>query len=70
MKNINREEREEILKNPYMSADDIYKVLPVGKNKACQIFNEAYEDLRQKGVMLFDSRPRTIPTKEFKKRYL
>lgn len=70
MKEINREQRDEILKNPYMTASDIYKVLPVGKNLAAQMFNELYEELMKKGVKLFQSRPRTVPTKEFKRKYL
>lgn len=53
-----------------MTASDIYKVLPVGKNLAVRMFNELYEELMQKGVKLFQTRPRTVPTKEFKKKYL
>jgi len=70
MKQVKRETRDEILKNPYMTASDVYKVLPIGKNKAAQMFNELYEELKEKGVKLFESRPRTVPTKEFKKKYL
>lgn len=70
MREINRDIRDEILKNPYMTASDIYKVLPVGKNLAVRMFNELYEELMQKGVKLFQTRPRTVPTKEFKKKYL
>lgn len=70
MKNIDRVRRNEILKSPYMTADDIYRVLPVGKNKAAEMFNELYDELVLKGVKLYQSRPRTVPTKEFKKKYL
>ena len=70
MRELDREVREEILKNPYMTASDVYKVLPVGKNLAVRMFNELYDELAQKGVRLFQTRPRTVPTKEFKKKYL
>lgn len=70
MRDIDTERRNRILKGPYMSADDIYRVLPVGKNRASEMFNELYLELKEKGVRLFESRPRTIPTREFKKKYL
>ena len=70
MKQIIKEERDEILKNPYITAEGVYKVLPVGKNQAYRLFKELYDDLEKKGVMLFNTLPRAIPTKYFKERYL
>ena len=70
MRQIEKENRDQILKGPYMTADDIYQVLPVGKNQANRMFNVLYEELKERGVRLFESRPRTVPTKEFKKKYL
>ena len=65
MKNIDRNKRNDILKNPYMTADDIYHVLPIGKNQAQKMFNEIYNQLIDEGVTLFKSRPKTIPTKVY-----
>jgi len=70
MKNIDRNKRNNILKNPYMTADDIYHVLPIGKNQAQKMFNEIYNQLIDEGITLFKSRPKTIPTKVFKERIL
>ena len=67
---IDKNTRDEILRSPYITANGIYQVLPVGKNKAFKIFSELYDELQERGVMLFESRPRTIPTIEFKKKYL
>lgn len=53
-----------------MTANDVYRVLPVGKNQAAKMFNDLYVELEEKGVRLFQSRPRTVPTREFKKKYL
>ena len=70
MKEVLKDIRDSILRNPYMTANDVYKVLPVGKNQATKMFNDLYAELEEKGVKLFQSRPRTIPTREFKRRYL
>ncbi|MBQ2658597.1 MAG: hypothetical protein IJF87_08530 [Erysipelotrichaceae bacterium] len=70
MREIQKEERDTILKSPYMTANDVYRVLPVGKNQAAKMFNDLYVELEEKGVRLFQSRPRTVPTREFKKKYL
>lgn len=70
MKELIKEERDEILKRPYISAADVYKVLPVGRNQAYQMFKELYDELESKGVMLFKTLPRVVPTKYFKEKYL
>ena len=70
MRQIIKEEREQILKNSYITAEQVYKVLPVGKNLAYKLFKELYDDLDKKGVMLFKTTPRAIPMKYFKERYL
>ena len=70
MKNLNRLERDEILKQPYITSNDVYKVLPVGKNQSSRMFNDLYLELQDKGIPLFQTRPRAIPTKYFKDKYL
>lgn len=70
MKNPDREERKKILSKPYMSREDFYKVLPVGRNQSDQMFSNLFRELQDKGVQLFDTRPAVIPTKYFKERYV
>lgn len=70
MRTVDKETRKKILGNPYMTANDFYLVLPVGKNQAFKMFNDVYSQLESEGVKLFPGRPRTIPTSEFKKRCL
>ena len=67
---VKKEIRDEVLKSPYITANGVYPVLPVGKNQAFKMFSELYEELQERGVKLFESRPRSIPTSEFKKKYL
>ncbi|MBQ6217370.1 MAG: hypothetical protein IJK53_08325 [Erysipelotrichaceae bacterium] len=70
MRQIDKTERDRILKNPYITANEVYQVLPVGKTLAYKLFKELYDELDSKGVMLFKTMPRAIPMKYFKERYL
>ena len=70
MKNPEKDLRDKILKQPYITSDDVYKVLPVGKNQSSKIFNDLYDELARKGIPLFATRPRAIPTRYFKEKYL
>lgn len=69
MKNITRKARNEILAKPYMTAQDIYKVLPIGMNQCKKIFKTLEEELKEDGIPLFNTRPRVIPTEYFMQKY-
>lgn len=69
MKKINRQIRDEILKQPYVTANDVYSVLPIGKNQARTIFNQIESELKEKGIPLFNTLPRVIPTKYLIQKY-
>lgn len=61
---------EQIISKNYLTVNDIYQILPVGKNRAQQIFNDMYKELVDEHYPLSNmSRNRTIPTKRFLKRY-
>lgn len=70
MKRPDRETIKNILSQPYMTREDFYKVLPVGRNQSDKRFNSLIEDLRSKGIEIFETRPQVIPTKYFKERYM
>ena len=60
---------EEILKNYYVSAEDIIKILPIGIVKANKIIKEIQEEMKEKKYFIPDGRKRVALTKLFKKRY-
>ena len=70
MKTIDKEERDRILSQPYMTSSDVYKVLPVGINQAKKLFKEVEQDLEKMGYQRFNTRPRVIPTIAFKKKFI
>lgn len=65
MKNPKQEKINEILNQPYMTKNDFYLVLPVGRNQSDKMFNDLEEKLKNEGISLFETRPRVIPTKYF-----
>lgn len=70
MKNINIEERERILSQPYISADGYYRCLPIGLSQAKKLFREDEQKCIDEGIQLFDTRPRVIPTSFFIRQYV
>ena len=70
MKDINKFTLDAVLTKPYMSREDFYTVLPVGRKKSDKLFQDLWNELKDKNVVLFDSRPQVIPTKYFKRKYL
>lgn len=66
---VSIEEQQEILKKTFITIDDCYKVLPVGKNRAAKIFREIEEDCKTKNIPLFITRPRVIPAEMLIKKY-
>lgn len=69
MKEINKLDQLSILNKAYITINDIYKVLPIGKNYASKIFREIEDELREKGKPLFITRPRVVPTEYLVKRF-
>lgn len=60
---------EEILKNYYITAEDIRQIMPVGINKAQRIINELQEEMRKKKYYIPSGKKKVALTKLFKKRY-
>lgn len=58
-----------ILQQTYITIDDIYHCLPIGKNYASRLFREIEAELQEKGIILLNTRPRVIPTEYLIKRY-
>lgn len=69
MKNPDKETLKKILSQPYITMDDLYKVLPVGRKQSDHIFSDLEKKLGDEGVELYVTRPRIIPTESLK-RYL
>lgn len=69
MKNISNEEKQEILSKTFLTIDDLYKVLPVGKNQAARIFKDIEKECKRKEIPLFITRPRIIPTEMLLEKY-
>lgn len=70
MKNPNKETRNEILNKPYITKNDLYQILPVGRKQSDKLFNKLEEKLIKDGIKLFETTPRVIPTKYVKQEYL
>ncbi len=51
----------------YLTVDDIYKLLPVGKDQARKIAKELQEKAKEKGYFIPDTHKFLVPTKFFKK---
>lgn len=60
---------EEILKNYYITADDIRKIMPVGISKAQKIINELQEEMKNKNYYVPEGKKKVALTKLFKRRY-
>ena len=66
---VSIEEQREILSKTFITINDCYKILPVGKNRAAKIFREIEEDCKKKEIPLFITRPRVIPAEMLIKKY-
>lgn len=62
MRNINSEKQKEILKQIYITAEDIYNVCPVGMTQSRHIFNQIVDRCKKLGIPLFNTRPMVVPT--------
>lgn len=60
---------EELLKQYYLSSDDIMKILGIGKNKSLEVIKELQEEMKQKKYYIPQGRKKVVLTKIFKKRY-
>lgn len=69
MKNLSVEEQREIVAKTFLTIEDLYKLLPVGKNRSAKIFKEIEDDCKRKEIPLFISRPRVIPTEMLLDKY-
>ena len=69
MKTISNEEKQEILSKTFLTIDDLYKVLPVGKNQAARIFKDIEKECKRKEIPLFITRPRIIPAEMLLEKY-
>lgn len=62
MKTVTIEKQKEILNKTYITMDDVYNLLPIGKNYSAKIFKEIEADMKKKEIPCFITRPRVIPT--------
>ena len=69
MKELEKDVQKKILDEAYITIEDIYKLLPIGKNYASKIFRDIEQELKDKGYPMFNTRPRVIPTEFLVKRY-
>ena len=59
----------EILKQSYISAQDIYHLYPLGRNESNKLFNQIVSELMEEGIPLLPCRPRAIPISRVLKKY-
>ena len=69
MRNIDLQKRDEILHRSYITAKDIYNVLPIGINYAARIFNELEAEAKADGIALLATKPRVLPIEYLLRRY-
>lgn len=60
---------EEILKNYYVTAEDVRKIMPVGVVKSQKIIKELQEEMKEKKYFIPEGKRKVALTKLFKKRY-
>lgn len=70
MKGTTKERQNNIKQKPYLTINDIYEYLPIGKNQASKIFHEIEEDMKQAGAKNFVTRPKVVSAKYFFAKYL
>lgn len=61
--------QKELLNNYYLSADDLMKILGIGKSTAMKIVNEIQEEMKQKKYLIPKSRKKVVLTKLVKRKY-
>lgn len=61
--------QKELLNNYYLSADDLMKILGIGKSSAMKIVNEIQEEMKQKKYLIPKSRKKVVLTKLVKRKY-
>ena len=69
MKGITKERQNTIKQKPYLTINDIYEYLPIGKNQASKIFHEIEEEMKLDGTPNFITRPKVISARYFFKKY-
>lgn len=62
MKTLEIEKQREILRKSFITIDDIYNLLPIGKNYSARIFKEIEAEMKEKEIPMFITRPRVVPT--------
>lgn len=61
--------QKELLNSYYLSADDLMKILGIGKSTAMKIVNEIQEEMKQKKYLIPKSRKKVVLTKLVKRKY-
>ena len=61
--------QKELLNNYYLSADDLMKILGIGKSSAMKIVNEIQEEMKPKKYLIPKSRKKVVLTKLVKRKY-
>ena len=61
--------KEEILKQLYITAEDLRILMPIGKVKAIQAINEIREEMIEKGYYIPQTKTHLALTKMVKKKY-
>ena len=61
--------QKELLNSYYLSADDLMKILGIGKSTAMKIVNEIKEKKKKKKYLIPKSRKKVVLTKLVKRKY-
>ena len=69
MKGTTKDIQNDIRQKPYLTINDIYKYLPIGKNQASKIFHEIEKEMEADGTPNFITRPKVISARYFFKKY-
>lgn len=64
-----KQTNEDIMSKTFLTMQDLYELLPVGKNQASKIFRSIEEDCKKKEIPLFITRPRVIPAEMLFEKY-
>jgi len=68
-KTVSLEKQKEILNKTFITIDDVYNLLPIGKNYSAKIFKDIEAEMKQKDIPCFITRPRVIPTEMLLSRF-
>ncbi len=63
MKKYNSADQLDILSKSYISCEDICNLVPIGTKQAYKLIKEIEQDMRNKNIPCFFTRPKLVPTK-------